>query len=161
MNPEFLINGVLSSVMGGGGRKRSKRALRYLTRGQGSFWTHPTTLMTAAGLAWGVYDTLNKTSDTGQWGGGSAPASPQGQPATSPGPTGPMPPLPNVAGAVPATAVDDEALRLVRLAVSAANADGVMSEPERTAVLQEAQAAGVGEIVEHELQQRRPLAEIV
>src|ERR687895_260531 len=103
MNPDFLINGVLSSVLGGGGRKRSKRALRYLTRGHGSFWTHPTTLMTAAGLAWGVFDTLNKTSDNSQWGGGSPPASPQGPPATSPGPTGPLPPLPNVAAAEPAT----------------------------------------------------------
>src|SRR5688572_31903256 len=132
MNPEFLINGVLSSVLGGGGRKRSRRALRYLTRGQGSFWTNPTTLMTAAGLAWGVYDTLsNKTPDNSQWGGGDAPAPVPGQPAASPGPAGPLPPLPNVAGAAPAAPVDDEALRLVRLAVSAANADGVMTDHER------------------------------
>src|SRR5687767_6623215 len=112
MNPEFLINGVLSSVLGGGGRKRSRRALRYLTRGQGSFLTNPATLMTAAGLAWGVYDTLaNQTSDHSQWGGGNAPASPLGQPA-SPAPAGALPPLPNVGGAAAATTqVDDEALR--------------------------------------------------
>jgi uncharacterized membrane protein YebE (DUF533 family) len=57
--------------------------------------------------------------------------------------------------------VNDEAMRLVRLAVSAANADGVMSEHERAAVVQQAQSAGVADIVERELQQRRPLAEIV
>jgi uncharacterized membrane protein YebE (DUF533 family) len=52
-------------------------------------------------------------------------------------------------------------MRLVRLAVSAAGADGVMNEKERAAVLQQAQAAGVADVVERELQQRRPLAEIV
>jgi uncharacterized membrane protein YebE (DUF533 family) len=50
---------------------------------------------------------------------------------------------------------------LIRLAISAANADGVMTDQERAAVLQQAQSAGVGEVVEHELQQRRPLGEIV
>ena len=160
MNPDFLINGVLSSVMGGGRRKQSKRALRYLSGGHGSFWSNPTTLMTAAGLAWGVFDTLqNQSRGEGQWGGGT-PVSPQPQPAASPAATGPLPPLPHIGGA-PAAAVDEEALRLVRLAISAANADGVMSDDERAAVLEQAQVAGVGELVEHELQQRRPLAEIV
>ena len=166
MNPDFLINGVLSSVMGGGGRKRSKKALRYLTRGQGSFFTNPTTLMTAAGLAWGVFDTLNNQASTdGQWGGGNTPSTPvpPSQTSYSPVSSPPLPPLPNIGGtpAVPAAAVDEEALRLIRLAVSAANADGVMSDNERAAVLRQAEAAGVGNVVEHELQQRRPLAEIV
>ena len=57
--------------------------------------------------------------------------------------------------------VDREALRLVQLAISAANADGVMSEKERAAVLQQAQSAGVGDVVERELNHPRPLAEIV
>src|SRR5215207_3375789 len=52
-------------------------------------------------------------------------------------------------------------MRLVRLAISAANADGVMTDHERAAVRQQAQAAGVGDIVEREMQQRTPLAEIV
>jgi uncharacterized membrane protein YebE (DUF533 family) len=70
-----------------------------------------------------------------------------------------VPPLPHPAP--PVAGVSDEVLRLVRLAVSAANADGVMNERERAAVVQQAQSAGVGDIVEGELQQRRPLAEIV
>src|SRR5688572_27244672 len=177
MNPDFLINGVLQSVLGGGGRKKSKRALRYLTRGHGSFWTNPTTLMTAAGLAWGVFDTLNnKSGDNSQWGGGTAPANPGaqanrwgggaqslgGQPGVNPNPgvTPPLPPLPNIGGAA-AAPVSDEALRIVRLAVSAASADGVMNDQERAAVVQQAQAAGVGDIVEREIANRRPLAEIV
>ena len=49
----------------------------------------------------------------------------------------------------------------MQLAISAANADGVMSEKERAAVLQQAQSAGVGEIVQREMNHPRPLAEIV
>src|SRR5688572_12823664 len=184
MNPEFLINGVLGSVLGGG-RKKNKRALKYLTRGGGSLGrtllSNPTTLLTAAGLAWGVYETMTNKGNTGggQWGGGNAPGGGQGfggggaagqwaggtpMPlAGQPGATGavPLPPLPNLGGAPGHAGVDDDALRMVRLAVSAANADGAMNEQERAAVLQQAQSAGVGEVVEHELQQRRPLAEIV
>jgi uncharacterized membrane protein YebE (DUF533 family) len=49
----------------------------------------------------------------------------------------------------------------VQLAISAANADGVMNEHERAVVLQQAKAAGVGDIVEREVNNRRPLAEII
>ena len=129
MNPDFLIRGVLSSVLGGG-RKRSRRALRYLNGG-GSIWSHPTTLLTAAGVAWGIFETLQQRGDS-RVGGAPASAAPAG-----------LPPLPGL----PATDVDSEALRVVQLAISAANADGVMSEKERAAVLRQAQSAGVGEIV--------------
>jgi uncharacterized membrane protein YebE (DUF533 family) len=153
MDPEFLVNGVLRSVLGGG-RKRSRGALRYLSGGHNSIWTRPTTLLTAAGVAWGIYETLTSKGSEGSQG--------------SPGSTGAVgstgstqvPPLPNLAGTAgePAT---DPAMRLVRLAVSAANADGVTNEKERAAILQQAQAAGVADVVERELQQRRPLSEIV
>jgi uncharacterized membrane protein YebE (DUF533 family) len=150
MNPDFLIRGVLGSVLGGG-RKRSHRALRYLTGSRGSFFTRPQTLLTAAGVAWGIFETLQKQGG-GQWSGAAAPAG--AQPAVS----GPVPPLP---GSAKAPDVDAEALRLVQLAISAANADGVMGDKERAAVLQQAQSAGVGDVVERELNHRRPLAEIV
>jgi uncharacterized membrane protein YebE (DUF533 family) len=68
----------------------------------------------------------------------------------------PVPPLPGSAADV-----DRDALRLVQLAISAANADGVMSEKERAAVIQQAKSAGVGEIVERELNHPQPLAQIV
>lgn len=153
MNPDFLINGVLSSVLGGG-RKRSRGALRYLTGSHGSFWTRPTTLLTAAGVAWGIFETLQGQGGQqgGQWAGGTSAA-----PASA-APLAAVPPLP----ASPATAdVDADALRLVQLAISAANADGVMGEKERAAVLQQAKSAGVGEIVEREMNQPRPVGEIV
>jgi uncharacterized membrane protein YebE (DUF533 family) len=151
MNPQFLVDGVLRSVLGGG-RKRSGRALRYLAGGSRSMWSNKTTLLTAAGIAWGIYETLTNKGSEGSGGFGGS-----GGSGGSVGST--VPPLPNVA---PEGAdVSGEVLRLVRLAVSAANADGVLNEHERAAVVQQAQSAGVADIVERELQQRRPLAEIV
>ena len=146
MNPDLLIRGVLASVLGGG-RKRSGRALRYLTGSGGSFWTRPTTLLTAAGVAWGIYETLQRQDQGGPGGVSTAVAMGDGA----------LPPLPGGVG----SDVNAEALRLVRLAISAANADGVMSEKERAAVLQQAQSAGVGEVVERELNHPQPLAGIV
>jgi tellurite resistance protein len=176
MNPDFLVDGVLRSVMGGRGRKRSKKALKYLTGGKSSsLLSNPATLLTAVGLAWGVYDTISGKSAAGtgnpggsqwgggpQWGGGSpTPGSPGPSPAAPAGAAStPLPPLPHVSGQ-PADAGSQSVLRLVRLAISAASADGVMNDQERAAVLQHAQSAGVHDLVAQELQHRRPLAEIV
>ncbi|MGH9236648.1 MAG: DUF533 domain-containing protein [Vicinamibacterales bacterium] len=148
MNPDFLINGVLSSVLGGG-RKRSRRSRRFLNGG-GSIWTRPTTLLTAAGVAWGIYETLQNSGSQSPAVGGSSPASPAMGSAA-------LPPLPGESAA----GEDRDALRIVRLAISAANADGVMTEKERAVVLQQAQSAGVRDVVERELNHPRPLAEIV
>jgi uncharacterized membrane protein YebE (DUF533 family) len=52
-------------------------------------------------------------------------------------------------------------LRVVRLAVSAAHADGTVSEDEKTAIVEQARKAGVDGVVEQELAQPRPLSEIV
>ena len=149
MNPDFLIQNVLSSVLGGG-RKRSRRALRFLNGG-GSLWTRPTTLLTAAGVAWGIYETLQRSGAQSPAAGGALPA------ATAMG-SGGLPPLP---GESAVADEDRQALRVVRLAISAANADGVMTEKERVAVLQQAETAGVRDVVERELNHPRPLAEIV
>ena len=163
MNPDLLIRGVLGSVLGGGGRKRSGRALRYLTGSTGSFWTRPATLMTAAGVAWGIYETLQQQpgggASGGQWGGGgtSPVGDSVGRPLSGP-PAASIPPIP---GSTATTDVDAESLLFVQLAVSAANADGALSDKERAAIVQQAQSAGVGQIVERELNQPRPLAEIV
>ena len=155
MNPEFLINGVLSSVLGGG-RKRSRRSRRFLDGG-GSIWTRPTTLLTAAGVAWGIYETLQNSGSQSPAVGGSSPASPaMGGSSPAMGSAG-LPPLPGESAA----GEDRDALRIVRLAISAANADGVMTEKERAVVLQQAQSAGVRDVVERELNHPRPLAEIV
>jgi len=153
MDESALLNGVLSAVLGGRGRRRrSRRAMNYLTGGgRGSFWTNPSTLLTAAGMAWGIFETMQQSGTLGSVGsggsvssGGVGSAGSQGS-----GPTG-----------LPST-VSPEALRIVRLAISAAYADGSVSDTERAAILDHAKTAGVGEIVEAEMQQPRPLAEIV
>ena len=144
MDESRLLNGVLRSVLGGRGRRRSGRALRFLTGNSGSFWTSPSTLLTAAGVAWGIYETMQGAQgSTGSMGSaGSA-----------------SPPVPNPGGQ--GAVVSGDALRIVRLAISAANADGAVSDRERAAVMEQARTAGVAEIVEPELRQPRPLAEIV
>ena len=152
MDESMLLNGVLRSVLGGRGRRRSGRTLNYLTGGgRGSFWTNPTTLLTAAGMAWGIYETMQNSTtagSTGSWGSGG-----------SGGSGGSTPPLPNIGGQ--GGSMSPEALRIVRLAISAANADGSVSDAERAAILDQAKTAGVGDIVQAEMQQPRPLAEIV
>jgi uncharacterized membrane protein YebE (DUF533 family) len=149
MDEAFLLRSVLGSVLGGRTRKRSRKAMRYLTGRHNSFLTHPTTLLTAAGVAWGIYETLTNKGAPG------GPAGHAGHDSAVP-----LPPLPGAGGDTP-PGIREDTLRLVRLAVSAANADGVMNEQERAAVAGEAQAAGVAHIVDAELQMRRPLAEIV
>jgi len=188
MNPEDLVGGVLSSVLGGR-RKRSGRALRYLTRdisrgvghvvrdttrfasgvnrGSGGFFSRPSTLLGALGLAWGIFDTLQHQeapgSGTAATAGGAGWTPPNAAAAnTAPGsgtPTEvPVPPIPNVAA--PATPSPD-AMRMVRLAISAAHADGPMNDQERAAILQQARQAGVDAVFEPEMTQPHPLAEIV
>lgn len=178
----MLLRGVLGSLMGGR-RKKSRKALRHLTGGgmgfgsglMGTVLSHPTAALTAAGLAWGVFETLQNKQGAGgqaggnQWGGGPAsnagavslggfgPQAGAAQPATTPPSSALLPPLPDTGP--PGVSVD--ALRMVRLAVSAASADGAMSPQEREAVVAQAKEAGVADLVEQELQGHRPLAQIV
>jgi uncharacterized membrane protein YebE (DUF533 family) len=160
MDESALLNGVLSAVLGGRGpRRRSRRAMNYLTGGgRGSFWTNPSTLLTAAGVAWGIYETMQQSAG-------------QASTVTSPTVATPPPPPASTAASVnapaspsvsaPANSISLETLRIVRLAVSAAYADGSLNDIERAAILDHANTAGVADIVEAEMQQPRPLAEIV
>jgi uncharacterized membrane protein YebE (DUF533 family) len=152
VDTSFLVNAVLSGVLGGG-RKRSRLARRYLT-GHGSLWSNPTTLLTAAGVAWGVFETLQKS--TSQTSVADTPSAPPER--TAPGP----PPLP--APSLPDSGpLEVGVLRVVRLAISAASADGAINEQERAAIVQQAKSAGGGmaDVAERELTQPRPLREIV
>jgi len=147
MDESLLLNGVLRAVLGGRRRRRSRRALHYLTGGgRGSFWANPSTLLTAAGVAWGIYETMQHSNASGSGGSGGSGGSEGLSSVGSPG---------------AASTVSPEALRIVRLAISAAYADGSVSDVERAAILDQAKTAGVSDIVEAELQQPRPLAEIV
>jgi hypothetical protein len=199
VHPGLLVTGVLGSLMGGR-RKRSRRAYKHLRHGFGglpgmglsTILNHPTAALTAAGVAWGIFETMQNKGGSGpgqgfggqsnQWGdiggnntgGGFTTAgpntglTPQNTPA-QPGAAPPLPPLPNV-GASGASVPDvsgsgagapADVLRMLRLACSAGRADGAMSDQERDAVIEQAKAAGVAELVAQELAGSRPLAEIV
>ncbi len=97
-------------------------------------------------MAWGIYETMQQSAG-------------QASPVASAAPSPPAPQPPPAAS--PAATVSPEALRIVRLAISAAYADGSVSDIERAAILDHARTAGVSDIVEAELQQPRPLADIV
>jgi uncharacterized membrane protein YebE (DUF533 family) len=166
MLPGLIIGSVLSGVLGGRPRKRGRRALRYLTGGTGgSLWSNPQTVLTAAGLAWGVFETMqagNAASTPGSTPVGDAGSFPAPAAGVSANVPPPVPPMSGDAGSGAATsATSDDTMRIVRLAISAAHADGSMGDRERNAVIEEATKAGVGDLIERELQSPRPLKEIV
>jgi uncharacterized membrane protein YebE (DUF533 family) len=146
-DPAQLLSFLLEGALGRSGRKRARRAARFL-RGHKSLVT-ASGLLAAAGVAWGIYDSL-KAGATG-----AAGAAPQ-----------PLPPVPGVPAAGAATigpppTLPAEVLRIVRLAVSAARADGDLSAPERLLILEHARRAGVEAEAERELDRPHPLADIV
>jgi uncharacterized membrane protein YebE (DUF533 family) len=68
-----------------------------------------------------------------------------------------MPALPALAEST----IPPEVLRIVRLGVSAARADGTLSAQERALILERARRAGVEIAVDEELERPHPLADIV
>ena len=147
-NVTDVLSVVLRGSLGRSGRKRARRATSFLTGHRGFLST--SALIGAAGVAWGIYDTL-KAKDQ------SAIMVP-----TVPG----VPGVPEVQGAVPPipSAIEaalDPVARIIRLAVSAAKADGTLSDQERAAILEHAREAGLESVVEAELAQTRQLSDIV
>jgi uncharacterized membrane protein YebE (DUF533 family) len=155
VRPEQLIGALLEGAVGCGRRKKSRGTLRYLTGGRRSFLSAGT-LLTAAGLAWGAYEAATQQAQ-GTAGGGT----PGPQPAP-PGGGGPLPPLPGAAPTSAAVAaLPPEMMRLVRLTIAAARADGRLADTERAAILEQARAVGAEALVQEEIDRPRPLAEIV
>ena len=162
MDVEQLIGSVIQGALGGK-RKKSHGVTHFLTGGKSSF-LNASTLLALGGLAWGVYETMTQPA-TAAPPAGSNPVQPR--PVAS-GPVVP-PPLPTASGAVvppplPGSAgsasVNPEVLRVLRLTLSAASADGVLSAPERDAILAQARRVGAEAIVTPELEAPRLLAEI-
>ena len=161
LNIERLIGSVIQGALGGR-RKKSRGVGRFLTGGKSSF-LNASTLLALGGLAWGVYETMTQS-------GGQAPA-PGPAPAPRPVASGPVvpPPLPTASpvvvppplpGAATTPGVSPEVLRVLRLTLSAAAADGVLSAAERDAILAQARGVGAEAIVTPELDAPRSLAEI-
>jgi uncharacterized membrane protein YebE (DUF533 family) len=146
-NVTDVLSVVLSGALGRSGRKRARRATRFLTGHRGFLST--SALIGAAGVAWGIYDTLRAQRQTAVPG---VPPVPGG--AVPSGST--VPPIP---AAVEAAL--DPVARIIRLAVSAAKADGTLSDQERAVIMDRAREAGLESVVDTELNQARPLADIV
>ncbi|MBN2370964.1 MAG: DUF533 domain-containing protein [Vicinamibacteria bacterium] len=149
MHAERILGGLIRGALGVR-RKRSRRAARFLTGGSRSFLTAGT-LLTAAGLAWGAYETMRRKDST------------SGGFVTSP-PNDLAPHLPDGRSAQPLPipgGMSESLARMIQLAVSAAHADGALSQEERAAILDHARAAGAADIVEREIAGPKPLTEIV
>jgi uncharacterized membrane protein YebE (DUF533 family) len=145
-----ILSIFLRGALGSRGRKRARKAARFLT-GKRGFLT-ASTVIGAAGVAWGIYDSLKAgASGTMGAGPGAAGAATAGLP----------PPLPGAAVAAESRGVPFEVLRVVRLAVSAARADGTLLPAERALILSHAREAGLESVVEEELASPRSLSEIV
>jgi uncharacterized membrane protein YebE (DUF533 family) len=146
-NPADVLSVVLRGTLGRSGRKRARRAANFIT-GHGGLLS-ASTMIAAAGVAWGIYDTLKDRSTV---------------PGVPPVPQGQVPEVPVVPGVPVAAAIGDAIdplARVIRLAVSAARADGQLTDQERAMIMDRAREAGLESIVEAELAQTRPLAEIV
>jgi uncharacterized membrane protein YebE (DUF533 family) len=150
VDAERLIGSLVQGAFTGR-RKRGDRAMRFLTGGRGSLLTAGN-LLTVAGLAWGVLESLGPKTAVPRTGFG---------PGTA-GSGPPLPPLPTTTQpASSGQTIPEDVLRVVRLTISAARADAGLSEGEKQVILSHARAAGAEDIVEAELSRTLPLADIV
>ena len=161
-NPADVLSVVLRGTLGRSGRKRARRATRFLT-GHGGFLS-ASTMIAAAGVAWGIYDSLKGQNQGTAVPAASVPGVPPvpGVPGVPGGWVPQVPPVPAVpAVGVPSMAEPDPLARIIQLAISAAKADGQLTDQERAMIMARAREAGLEAIVEAELNQRRPLADVV
>lgn len=149
-NPADVLSIVLRGTLGRSGRKRARRATKVLTGNRGFLST--SAIIGAAGVAWGIYDTLRAQHQNT-----AVPSVPHLPGVAQAGFA--VPQVPPAPGAFD-TAFDPVA-RVIRLAVSAAKADGALSADERALIMERAQEAGLESVVEAELSQTRLLADIV
>ena len=170
---DFDIEGLLGSVLSGalgGGRKRKRGALSYLAGGRSSF-LNASTLLTVAGVAWGLWESAqaSRTTPVTTPAPGAPPAQGLAVPPPIPGsatadtgvPLTTPPPLPGAAAASGAPAVPPDVLRVLRLTLAAARADGTLEPRERDAILTRARELGAEPLIAAELDAPRPIAEVV
>ncbi len=150
-NVTDVLSIVLSGTLGRSGRKRARRATSFLTGHRG--FLSSSALIGAAGVAWGIYDTIKNQNQ-----GTAVPVVPP-MPGVHQVPAIPSQQFPPIPAAF--EAAFDPVARVIRLAVSAAKADGTLSDAERAMILARAREAGLESVVEAELAQTRPLTEIV
>jgi uncharacterized membrane protein YebE (DUF533 family) len=143
MDAEDILGGLIrGALQSRGGRKGYRR-----TQGNLGSLINAKNILAAAGLAWGIYEAHQQQKAAG----------------VSPSSTQPVAPVPPTMPPPSATegGLSPTVLRLVRLTVSAARADGDLSLEERGAILEKARQVGAEAAVAQELTAPRPLAEIV
>jgi|SRR5215213_4728671 len=159
MDAEDILGSLIRGALGGR-RKRRHGALRALTGG-GSL-INSRTLLAAAGVAWGLYESAQRKN--AMQGGGTGFASPTPPPIPQGGDVPPPPPLP-LSSSAPAAPASPEApedlLRLIRLTISAARADGTLTPEEEAAILEHARDVGLEAVARAEIDSPRPLAQII
>ncbi len=155
LDTEDVLNGLLRGALSG--RKKSWSRAGRAVRGSGLI--NAQTLLAAAGVAWGLYETWQgQQPRPGSAPGGSplpggpAPGGPPAAPPPLPGATAPAAEEPGFPAPV---------LQLMRLMVSAARADGELGDQERERILAEAREVGAEALVLREIESPRPLGEIV
>lgn len=149
LDTEDLLDGLIRGAISG--RRKSWRRTHHAYRSSGL--VNPQTLLAAAGVAWGLYETWQQ----GQAGTTAAPSS---APPSTGGLAAP-PPLPTAAPAPADAGLPPAVTQLLRLMISAARADGEIAEAERERILREAREVGAEAVVARELDVRRTVAEVV
>lgn len=164
---EDVFNGLIRGALGGR-RKHSKHARHAI--GAGSI-VNAKTLLAAAGVAWGLYETWqHQQASGGQV--AAAPTAAPGQPgvstraSASPAAARTTPPALPGSAHLPSAPPEDSGLppsllQLLRLMISAARADGEIGPVERERILTEAREVGAEADVRRELDVKRSAAEIV
>lgn len=156
LEAEDILNGIVRGALSG--RRKSWTRAGRAVRGSGLI--NANTLLAAAGVAWGLFETWQGQQAAG---GGSSGAPAGAPPASVPPPLassasgapGPLTPAPEEGGVAAPLA------RLLRLMISAARADGELGPAERERILAEAREVGASALVQKELDAPRPLGELV
>ena len=157
MYAERLLGSLIGSALGVR-PKRHGLARQFLTGG-GSSFLNTSTLLSAAGLAWGAYEVFRSNQGVSS----SMPTVFGGSPVST-STAASLPPLPSQTANVEsggAADMSDGLRRLVRLTISAAKADGDLGEEEYRKILEDARAHGAEKLVLAELANPQALAAIV
>ncbi|HSF39431.1 MAG TPA: DUF533 domain-containing protein [Thermoanaerobaculia bacterium] len=158
MDAEDILGSLIRGALGGR-RKRKHGALRALTGHRGGSLINARTLVAAAGVAWGLYESAQRKS--AMQGGGTGFASPPPPPSPPGGDVPPPPALPLSSSTPAGPEPPEDLLRLIRLTISAARADGTLTPEEEAAILEHARDVGLESVARAEISTPRPLAQII
>ena len=148
LDAEDIIDGIVRGALSG--RRKSWSRTGRAVRSSGL--VNARTLLAAAGVAWGLFETWQGQQQTAGASGGAVPPPTPSAPAPGPAPADPAADESGVPGPV---------ARLLRIMISAARADGELGPAERERILKEAREVGAEALVRQELEAPRPLGELV